>query len=407
MERIVRGYWDCPYCDSAGIDGLIDNCPTCGVQKPKTIKYYMKPGVVEYVSDSELEVAGITKEECDGIHKDWICNYCDQLNDYSEDRCTACGATKDCATHEYGGAPLEDSSEEDTSFSHLPSKGEEAELLALVARLAAEEEKTKMQRRNTVRNIKFAGIAIAVIAFLSLMVFLLYPLKREVSVTQVSWVRNVTVEEERTVKESDWTVPSGGRTYDQKEEFRKYVQVLDHYETVEETKSRQVVSHYETVTETKTRQVLSHYETEYSYRDNGNGTFSEISHQRPVYKTETYTESHQEPVYKTEYYTETHQEPVYRQEAVYDTKYYYEIERWFDLADYETSGSEHNAYWSNDYELQKNQRDTKRTERYIVHYSDGSTKKMDYENWVDVKIGDKTIITHNRLGIIYARQNAQ
>lgn len=25
-DRIVRGYWDCPYCDSTDIDGLVDNC---------------------------------------------------------------------------------------------------------------------------------------------------------------------------------------------------------------------------------------------------------------------------------------------------------------------------------------------------------------------------------------------
>lgn len=41
-DRIVRGYWDCPYCDSTDIDGLVDNCPNCGRHKPENTKYHLR-----------------------------------------------------------------------------------------------------------------------------------------------------------------------------------------------------------------------------------------------------------------------------------------------------------------------------------------------------------------------------
>ena len=59
-----------------------------------------------------------------------------------------------------------------------------------------------------------------------------------------------------------------------------------------------VIDHYETVEVQRTRQVIDHYETYYTYSDNGDGTFSEEAHERPVYTTEYYTETVEQPVYK-------------------------------------------------------------------------------------------------------------
>ena len=44
--------------------------------------------------------------------------------------------------------------------------------------------------------------------------------------------------------------------------------------------------------------MIDHYETYYTYSDNGDGTFSEEAHKRPVYTTEYYTETVEQPVYK-------------------------------------------------------------------------------------------------------------
>ena len=100
--RIIRGYWSCKYCRTADIDGLVDVCPNCGKQKSSDVKYYMKQGIAEEVTDTELQKAKIKKEECDGKHKDWICPYCNQLNNYADGVCVACGAEKSEAEFEYG-----------------------------------------------------------------------------------------------------------------------------------------------------------------------------------------------------------------------------------------------------------------------------------------------------------------
>ena len=39
--KYIRGYWDCNYCNTKAIDGLMDNCTNCGKQKPSDTKYYM------------------------------------------------------------------------------------------------------------------------------------------------------------------------------------------------------------------------------------------------------------------------------------------------------------------------------------------------------------------------------
>lgn len=115
-DRIVRGYWDCPYCDSADIDGLVDNCPNCGRHKPENTKYHLKGaiphenkiykksmvGESDVLNTEELQKAGISEEECDGNHKEWVCSYCNSLNNWADDICTSCGSPRDEATLEYG-----------------------------------------------------------------------------------------------------------------------------------------------------------------------------------------------------------------------------------------------------------------------------------------------------------------
>lgn len=79
MDKIIRGYWKCQYCGTKDIDGLVDTCPNCWKRKPENTKYYLK-NVKEELTDAELEAAGISRAECDGEHKDWVCSYCNQLN---------------------------------------------------------------------------------------------------------------------------------------------------------------------------------------------------------------------------------------------------------------------------------------------------------------------------------------
>jgi len=426
MGKIVRGFWSCKYCGNTDIDGLKDTCPGCGKQKSSDVQYYMKEGVAEEVSVEELNAAGIAVEECDGDHKDWICNFCDQLNNWADTTCVACGSPKESATHEYGMKEIVLPKEivsptvgqgmtfhhkrdmlrqmsicEEPDEDNLEEESEDNNWQSIDSKIEGYEEDfvvppSKWQQWLFIHIPQIAVTLLIIVAF----AFLLWPIKETRYVTGFSWNRTVTIEEERTVKEDGWSVPSGGRVYDEKTEIRSYRDVIDHYETVTEQKSRRVLSHYETVTEQKSRRVISHYDT--SYRDNGNGTFTE--QRNPVYTTEFYTESHQEPVYKTEYYTETHQEPVYRDEPVYDTRYYYEIEKWFDVEDYPSAGQDKAPYWNTSYVLSDKERDSKREENYFVYYDDNSKTKVSYGEWNQIELGDGYELTKNRLGITYKQK---
>ena len=153
--------------------------------------------------------------------------------------------------------------------------------------------------KNTLFNaLKFIGAGVGVVALIALFVFIFIPREYDVSVVEKTWSRTINLEELRTVEESDWSVPSGGRTLYTQQEIHHHDNVLDHYETK---------------TKTESYQVISGYETHSSYSNNGNGTFTEHS-----YKT---------PIYSTEYRTVTYEEPVYKSVPVYKTKYYYEIDK--------------------------------------------------------------------------------
>lgn len=50
VGRIIKGYWDCPYCEEKDIDGLVDYCPKCGVHKPEDVKYHLPEGLQTGIS---------------------------------------------------------------------------------------------------------------------------------------------------------------------------------------------------------------------------------------------------------------------------------------------------------------------------------------------------------------------
>lgn len=374
-DKVVKGYWDCPYCSSREIDGLVDFCPNCGVHKPKDVKYYLKGNVTtnttysksqvpdsDVLSEKELEKAGISKEECDGKHKEWVCDFCGSLNNWADNVCSSCGSQKDESDTLYGGEKK--SGEEPAEQQHTASS-QDKEQLSVWDKI----------KSFFVKNRKEAAIVTVIIAVLSVMFF---PYKKVVTVKSFAWERNISLEEYRTVQESDWNVPEGGRVYDEKTEIKSYVSVVDHYETVWET---------------KTREVFDHNETSTTYSDNGNGTFTEHTTTTPVYRTETYQESHEEP--------------VYRQDPVYATKYYYDIDKWVDTGnDYPSSGKDHKPYWNEDYKpMADNIRDTDRSETYTVKLDNGKTQEKSYSEWKNMKIGDTKEQTTCLVGIVYSEKD--
>ena len=75
----------------------------------------------------ELEEAGISRAECDGKHKDWVCSYCNQLNNWSDETCAACSAPKTESEFEYGmrKRKAEDSGKDTTDLSETADIEEE------------------------------------------------------------------------------------------------------------------------------------------------------------------------------------------------------------------------------------------------------------------------------------------
>jgi hypothetical protein len=127
-----------------------------------------------------------------------------------------------------------------------------------------------------------------------------HPRQVQGEVALKTWERSLEVQAYRTVRESDWQLPSGGRQLRSYRAIRDYRQELDHYER----RTRQVSDRVQVGTE------------EYSCGtiDRGNGYFEDRMCDRPVYETR--------------YRSEEYQEPVYRKVPIWATKYDYEIERW-------------------------------------------------------------------------------
>lgn len=253
MERIVKGYWDCPYCDQKGIDGLTKHCPGCGHPQDQDTKFYLKEEKV-YVEEEKAKQYG--------QGADWTCSYCDSLNRYDRDTCSNCGAPRE----ENKGSYFDNQNKTPAPAPKPPVKPS--------------------------FNYKLLLAILAVVAFF---VILFMPKNKAATIAEKSWERTTNIESYETVKESDWDLPDGGRLYDQQNEIHHYDQVLDHYETVQVQKSRQVVTGYD---------------TEYHYRDNGDGTFTEYTTDVPIYSTEYYYEDEDRPVYisvpryQTKYYYE-------------------------------------------------------------------------------------------------------
>lgn len=145
---------------------------------------------------------------------------------------------------------------------------------------------------------------------------------------------------------------------------------------------KDILDHYETVTETKTRSVIDHYEEKSSYVDLGNGYFEEQTESVPVYTEETYTEDVEKP--------------VYRKEPVYATKYYYEIDKWTVVDTAKSSGNDQNPSWPEP-KLKDGQRTGAEEEHYFVtatyEKKKGKTEtgryEMDFSQWKELKKGEK------------------
>ena len=357
MSKLVMGYWDCPFCGSKEIRGDVVNCPSCGRARGD-VQFYMK-GYSEGETREENErsdVEYLSEEQAKYVSKnpDWYCSFCNSLNSDNAQFCGNCGSSR---------------ADSESNYFQMLQKKKEREAAEAAAQPQVMQEPAKRSRKPL---LIFAAVLLAIIG-----VFVWLNSNKtsgDLRVTGVSWVRNINVEENRMFSESAWSLPAGAEQTGAKEEIHHYDSVLDHYESVEVQRSRRVIDHYETY---------------YTYEDNGNGTFTEVAHERPVYTTE--------------YYTETEQQPVYRQVPRYQTKYYYNIWRWTPSRDVTASGDDHLPAWP-DVTLGENEREGEKTEAYrftvesLKKVGETAVYRLAESDWMNVNVNDQVYITAKRSG---------
>lgn len=351
MGRIVEGFWNCTYCGKAKIRGGSTECPNCGKVRDEHTVFDIDRNKIVYVP----------YEKTSSINRnpDWVCNHCNQLNSDDLTHCDSCGAPRSSDCLDYFENQRKNKKkmlekkqyEENTRTSNSNIKN----ISFLNKEISSFKEFCSLHITNIL-------VVLATLFLLIGLIFILIPKEQELTVKDMSWERSINVERYQTVNESDWYLPTGARLHYSQEEFSHYEKVLDHYETKTREVSRQRVSGYE------------EYVT--GYRDLGNGYFEEITSTRPVY--ETY------------YETETYQDPVYRDEPVYKTKYYYEIDKWLYERSVKTSGNNKSPYWG-DVNLNSDERVSNKNETYYITGLNEKEKELtislSYDDWNSLEVG--------------------
>ena len=373
MSKIVEGVWDCRYCGAKKIRGAFRDCPSCGHPRDKTVKFYL---------DNPNNF--VDNETAEKLNKnpDWVCRFCECLNSDDNTHCVGCGAerTESCDTYFTQQAKNEATKEQQAYEERERLLRDALEQTARMEEKVQQDVDSERYERNAdfppkrkskkriwvpILSVLLALVMIAGIVWLCL------PKNVEGIITDFSWERQIAVEEYKTVRESDWSLPPGATYVSEQLEIKSYVRVLDHYETK---------------TRTYTERVLSHYETKTTYKDMGNGYFQQQTEQVPVYKNVTKTE--------------TYQEPVYRNDPVYAPKYTYDIDKWVYSHTAKSSGDNHEPMWP-ELHLKDNQRQGTKSEKYHVLLDiDGEAKSysMSYDEWVSLQTGQSVKLKVDVLG---------
>ncbi len=349
--RLIKGYWDCKYCDTMKIGGDKTSCPNCGKPRDEDTRFYMDHQRIEYVPEEKAKKIN--------RNPDWICHNCKQLNSDDLTNCKWYGSGRDLENLTYHQNIRHSSNANDTTtFTPKISYTKPSSSHSQTNRFTINQSPKKI----------LLWILIPIIVALSVwgIVKLFTPKEYDVTIEAFKWIRGIEIQINKTFHESDWTMPVGARLRYSQTEFSHYTQVLDHYETKTRTVSRQEIVGYE--------------EYVSGYRDLGNGYFEEVTSSRPIYQTV--------------YDTETYQEPVYRDEPVYRTKYYYDIDRWVYSRTIPTEASDHEPYWGT-YTLTEKERVSAQYAQYMIIVTiddERKTFEMSYSDWASLEIGDQVRI---------------
>jgi hypothetical protein len=333
--------------------GRHKSCKKCGRSRPAGVKFYL------------ADEASIVEEEAllaeAGKGPDWVCAFCGTSNAVERETCQACGAGREADSHQQAVT--------DYAPGEAPTTGDMTVEERPPAKVAA---KPAASNRNLIILI---GLAAFVVLCMGLAVaFLVFGGREErATVSGFEWQRTVAVEAFQTVEEEDWSVPEGGRIKSQRQAIQSYVDVLDRYET----RQREVQEQVQVGTE----------DYVCGQRDLGNGFFEDVMCQRPIYETQSRTE--------------TYEEPIYRQEPVFATLFVYDIDKWNVVRTDEAAGQDHSPMWPRS-DLASNEREGDRTERYVVYFSDENGETYPWEltlaEWERYEMGQSVVLEFDSFG---------
>jgi hypothetical protein len=297
-----------------------------------------------------------------------VCEHCASSARATQDVCPGCGAPR-------GSSPTQ--AVTTYGMADVPRDGERPERRAVPPEAAAAIPPTPPNRP---RSWLKRG-AVAMLALLGWCYF--RPHEVTATVAEKSWERSLEVEAYRTVRESNWDVPSGGRTVNSYQAIRSYRQELDHYETRSRTVSEQV--------QTGTRTYTC------GQKDMGNGYFEDQTCTEPEYETRSHEESYQEP--------------IYRQIPIYDTKYDYDVERWVTdtvlvvqgKADHPSDAD--TPTWPQP-RLSERRREGERKEKYVLVFHDDRNhtyqREVPLTQYQALHVGEPAHIRVNNAGMVLA-----
>lgn len=229
-KKIVEGLWDCQFCDTKAIRGSIRECPGCGKPRGDNVKFYLP-------SDYKTR-AGVNLTEQEKL-PDWQCEYCGSYNKGTDTKCARCEAPKEGQNYFELHKEVKESS---YSRNHVNTNWkchycgvENPKEVTVCKNCGAEKGAEKKPQERPVSKEKkpwplrhpILTALIAVFA-LAVIISILNGIGHKFVAEGFHWETTVEVEEYKTVRESDWTVPEGGRVVYTREEVHHYTKNTDY-----------------------------------------------------------------------------------------------------------------------------------------------------------------------------------
>ena len=154
----------------------------------------------------------------------WLCSYCDTYNDSSREACSQCGASKSESRENYlehkVKRKIEEQGKEQKEKKEEKEKEEQNRVVEQLNPVDKEPFSVKPRRTFETKFLKIP-VFVALFGMVCFLLFSVFSFKNihTETISSVSWERTYEVEVQKTVEESGWSVPPGGRVYDEKREL--------------------------------------------------------------------------------------------------------------------------------------------------------------------------------------------